>query len=94
MMGMFRCMIEYLTHGAKDGPTNDEALSHARGGVQVTSIVFASGGCRDLVLWWGCMWLRCGRVEEMVMEDSLDESWFTRFGDRWSGRSCKSRAFA
>ena len=44
MVGMFRCMIEYLTHGTKEGTTNYEAPSHPRGGVQVTSIVFVGRG--------------------------------------------------
>ena len=91
---MFRCIIEYLTHGTKEGPTNYEAPSHPRGGVQVTSIVLAAGGCRDLAIWWGCMWLRGGRAEEMDMEDSLDESGSTSFGDRWSCRLCNIRSLA
>ena len=94
MMGMFCCMIEYLTYGTKEGPTNDDSPSHARGCVQITSIVFVSGECRALVLWWGCVRLRVGRVDEMVMEDSLDEGWSTRFGDRWSCRACDSGVFA
>ena len=48
MVGMFRCMIEYLTHGTKEGETNYDASSHPGGGVQVTPVVFAEGGCRYL----------------------------------------------
>ena len=65
-------MIEYLTHGTEEGTTNYDTSSHPGGDVQVTSVVFAEGGCRYLAQWWVSIWLRGGWVDEMGMENSLD----------------------
>ena len=48
MVGIFRYMVEDLTHGIEEGTTNDDASLYLRGRVQVTPVVFAKGGCRYL----------------------------------------------
>ena len=94
MMGMVRCMIEYLIYRTEQDTSNYEASLHPRGDVQVTSVVFAAGEFRDLDHWWVHMWVRGGWAEEVGMENSLDESGSTRFGNWWSCRSCNIRSIA
>ena len=94
MVGIFRCMIEYLIHGTKEGTTNYDASSHPGGGVQVTPVVFVEGGCRYLAQRQVIMWLRSGWADEVGMENSLDESGSTRFENWWACRSYKMSALA
>ena len=93
MVGMFRCMVDYLTHRTKEDITNYDASSHPGGGVHVTPVVFVDGGRRYLVQWRVSMWLRGEWADVLGMDNSLNESGSTRFGYWWACRSCTMSAW-
>ena len=44
MVGMFCCMIGYLTDGTDGGTTNNDTSAHMYGYVQITPVMFVQGG--------------------------------------------------